>query len=444
MKQEIRLSDHFGYGRLIRFVLPSVGMMVFTSVYGVVDGFFVSNFVGKTPFAALNFIMPFLMILGPTGFLFGAGGSALVGKTMGEGDDDRACRLFSLFLWVPLAISCVIAALGIVFIPFAARFLGAEGEMLELAVLYGRIVLLANPAFTLQMEFQVFFVTAEKPRLGFWFTVMAGVANMALDALFLGVFRWGLAGAAAATAVSQAVGGFVPLIYFALPNTSRLHIRKCKWDGKAVLKAVGNGSSELMSNISMSVVGMLYNVQLMRCAGEEGVAAYGVLMYVNMIFIAIFIGFSIGSAPVISFHYGAENRDELRSLRRKSALIIAVSSVLMLGFSLGMASPLSRLFVGYDRALYEMTLRGFLIHSFCYLFAGTAIFGSGFFTALNNGGVSAAISFLRTVVFEVAAVLILPALYGLDGVWFATVTAEAAAFAVTEAFYLANRRRYGY
>ena len=444
MKQEIRLSDHFGYGRLFRFVLPSVGMMVFTSVYGVVDGFFVSNFVGKTPFAALNFIMPFLMILGPTGFLFGAGGSALVGKTMGEGDDDRACRLFSLFLWVPLAISCVIAALGIVFLPFAARFLGAEGEMLELAVLYGRIVLLANPAFTLQMEFQVFFVTAEKPRLGFWFTVMAGVANMALDALFLGVFRWGLAGAAAATAVSQAVGGFVPLIYFALPNTSRLHIRKCKWDGKAVLKAVGNGSSELMSNISMSVVGMLYNVQLMRCAGEEGVAAYGVLMYVNMIFIAIFIGFSIGSAPVISFHYGAENRDELRSLRRKSALIIAVSSVLMLGFSLGMASPLSRLFVGYDRALYEMTLRGFLIHSFCYLFAGTAIFGSGFFTALNNGGVSAAISFLRTVVFEVAAVLILPALYGLDGVWFATVTAEAAAFAVTEAFYLANRRRYGY
>ncbi|MBQ3865417.1 MAG: MATE family efflux transporter [Clostridia bacterium] len=444
MKQEIRLSDHFGYGRLIRFVLPSVGMMVFTSVYGVVDGFFVSNFVGKTPFAALNFIMPFLMILGPTGFLFGAGGSALVGKTMGEGDDDRACRLFSLFLWVPLAISCVIAALGIVFLPFAARFLGAEGEMLELAVLYGRIVLLANPAFTLQMEFQVFFVTAEKPRLGFWFTVMAGVANMALDALFLGVFRWGLAGAAAATAVSQAVGGFVPLIYFALPNTSRLHIRKCKWDGKAVLKAVGNGSSELMSNISMSVVGMLYNVQLMRCAGEEGVAAYGVLMYVNMVFIAIFIGFSIGSAPVISFHYGAENRDELRSLRRKSALIIAVSSVLMLGFSLGMASPLSRLFVGYDRALYEMTLRGFLIHSFCYLFAGTAIFGSGFFTALNNGGVSAAISFLRTVVFEVGAVLILPALYGLDGVWFATVTAEAAAFAVTEAFYLANRRRYGY
>ena len=444
MKQRIRLSDHFGYGRLIRFVLPSVGMMVFTSVYGVVDGFFVSNFVGKTPFAALNFIMPFLMILGTTGFLFAAGGSALVGKTMGQGDDDRACRLFSLFLWVPLGISVIVSVLGIVFIPFVAGFLGAEGEMLELAVLYGRIVLLANPAFTLQMEFQVFFVTAEKPRLGFWITVAAGVANMVLDALFLGVFRWGLEGAAAATAVSQAVGGFVPLLYFALPNSSRLHIRKCKWDGKALWKAVGNGSSELMSNISMSVVGMLYNAQLMRYAGEDGVAAYGVLMYVNMIFIAIFIGFSIGSAPVVSFHYGAENRDELKSLRRKSAVLIAVSSVLMLAFSLGMAVPLSRLFVGYDKGLYEMTLRGFLIHSFCYLFAGCAIFGSGFFTALNNGAVSAAISFLRTAVFEVAAVLILPALFGLDGIWLATVAAEGAAFAVTECFYLINRRRYGY
>lgn len=440
----IQLSDHFTYKKLLRFTLPSIVMMIFTSIYGVVDGFFVSNFVGKTPFAAVNFIMPFLMILGAVGFMFGTGGSALIAKTLGEGDRERAQRLFSLFVYVTIISGVVIAILGIVALRPIAMLLGAEGEMLTYCVTYGRIILAALPFFMLQMEFQSFFVTAEKPQLGLAVTVASGVTNMVLDALFMAVFSWGVVGAAAATAISQVVGGLIPILYFCRPNKSLLRLTKTSFDSRALLRACTNGSSELMSNISMSLVGMLYNVQLMKFAGEDGVAAYGVLMYVNMIFLAMFIGYSVGTAPVIGYHYGAQNNGELKSLLRKSLVIIGIFSVAMLGMGLVLARPLSALYVDYDAALFELTLHGFRIFSFSFLFAGLAIYGSSFFTALNNGPVSAMISFLRTLVFQIAAVMIFPLIWDLDGIWFSIVAAELMAALVTFAFMIGMRKKYHY
>lgn len=440
----IQLSNHFTYKKLLRFTLPSVVMMIFTSIYGVVDGFFVSNFVGKTPFAAVNFIMPFLMILGPVGFMFGTGGSALIAKTMGEGDHEKAKRLFSLIVYVSAACGIVIAALGFVFIRPIAALLGAKDTMLDDCVTYGRIILLALPAYILQYEFQSFFVTAEKPQLGLAVTVAAGVTNIALDALLVAVFPLGLSGAAAATALSQCVGGIVPLIYFFRPNPGRLRLGRAKYDGKALLKTCTNGSSELMSNISMSVVSMLYNVQLMKYAGEDGVAAYGVLMYVNMIFLAAFIGYSVGTAPVIGYHYGAGNHEELKSLLKKSLTLIGIVSVVMLIAAELLAKPLAMVFVGYDEGLLALTLRGFVIYSFSFLFAGIAVFGSSFFTALNNGLVSALISFLRTLVFQVAAVLIFPLIWEIDGIWISIVAAELMAAVVTFLFLLGKRKKYHY
>ena len=441
---KIQLSDSFDYKKLLRFTFPSIIMMVFTSIYGVVDGFFVSNFVGKTPFAAVNFIMPFLMILGTVGFMFGTGGSALIAITMGAGDKERAKRLFSLFIYVSAICGILIGALGIVVIRPVAAWLGAEGELLDNCVVYGRIILAVLPALILQYEFQSFFITAEKPKLGLAVTVAAGVANMVLDALFVGVLRWGLVGAAAATAISQSVGGIIPLVYFGRPNTSLLRLTRTKFDGRALLKACANGSSELMSNISMSVVGMLYNIQLMKYAGEDGVAAYGVLMYVNMIFLAAFIGYSVGVAPVIGYHYGAGNHGELKGLLKKSLVLIGIFSVGMVVLAEGRARPLALICVGYEPELLGLTLRGFLVYSFSFLFAGLAIYGSSFFTALGNGLVSALISFLRTMVFQVAAVLIFPLIWGLDGIWFSIVAAELVAALVTVAFLAGKRKKYHY
>ena len=440
----IQLSEHFTYKKLIKFTVPSIAMMIFSSIYGVVDGFFVSNFVGKTPFAAVNFIMPFLMILGTLGFMFGTGGGAIVAKTMGEGDMEKANKYFSLFIYLTEFLGVIIAAFGILFIRPIAEILGAEGDMLNDCVTYGRIILLALPAFMLQMEFQSFFTTAEKPALGLIVTVISGVANMVLDALFIAVFSMGLVGAALATAISQLIGGFIPLVYFFSKNTSLLRLCKTRWYGKAVLKALTNGSSELMSNISMSLVGMLYNIQLLTYSGEDGVAAYGVMMYVNMIFIAAFIGYSIGTAPVISYHFGAANKSELQSILKKSVIIISTVSVSMLVLAFLLAAPLSSLFVGYDRELYSLTLHGFKIFSFSFLFAGFAIFGSGFFTALNDGVTSAIISFLRTLVFQILAVILLPLIFDVDGIWYSIIVAELMAVAVTVIFVFAKRKKYGY
>ena len=441
---KIQLSDHFSYSKLLRFTMPSIAMMVFSSIYGVVDGIFVSNFAGETEFAALNFIYPFIMMLGAFGFMLGAGGSALISKTMGEGNMKKAKSLFSLVVYVSIALGIVLAVLGIIFIRPVAALMGAEGEMLDDCVIYGRIILLALPVFMLQMEFQTFFVMAEKPKLGLYATLASGITNIVLDALLVGVFDWGLVGAAAATAISQLIGGIIPLVYFFRPNTSLLRLGKAEFDGKALLKTCTNGSSELMSNISMSLVGMLYNIQLMSYAGEEGVAAYGVLMYVNFAFISIFIGYVVGVSPVISYHYGAGNTDELKSLLRKSILLLSISSVAMLLAGELLALPLSKLFVGSNPYLLEMTLRGFRIFSFSFLFAGFAIFGSCFFTALNDGLTSAIISFLRTLIFQTAAVIILPLIWHLDGIWASIIVAELMAVVVTVIFLVAKRKKYRY
>lgn len=441
---KIQLSDHFNYKRLLRFTFPSMVMMIFTSIYGVVDGLFVSNFVGKTPFAAVNFIMPFLMILGAVGFMFGTGGSALVSKTMGEGNSEKANQIFSLLIFVSIFIGIVIAVLGQLFLRPIAALLGAEGALLDDCVTYGRVILLAVPAFILQMEFQSFFITAEKPHLGLVVTVASGITNMVLDALLVAVFPMGLVGAAAATAFSQMIGALVPFVYFISKNKSLLRLTKTKFDGKALLKTCTNGSSELMSNISMSLVSMLYNIQLLKYAGENGVAAYGVMMYVNMIFIAVFIGYSIGSAPIIGFHYGAKHHDELKGLLRSSICIISVFAVCMLALGLSLSTPLSQIFVGYDAELLQLTSRGFMIFSFSFLFAGFAIFTSGFFTALNDGLTSAIVSFLRTLVFQIAAVMILPLIWGIDGIWISIVVAEVMAVAVGVVFLLIKRKRYQY
>lgn len=440
----IQLSDHFNYRKILRFTIPSIVMMVFTSIYSVVDGFFVSNFVGKTPFAAVNFIMPVLMILGSIGFMFGAGGSALVSKTMGEGDDEKAQRLFSLFVYSTVICGVAIAAISFIFLRPLAALMGAEGAMLDNCVTYGQILLITLPCFMLQFEFQSFFITAGKPQLGLAVTVICGLTNMVLDALFVAVFSWGLVGAATATAVSQVLGGVIPILYFSRKNTSQLRLTKTKMDGKALLKACTNGSSELMSNISTSIVSMLYNFQLMRYAGENGIAAYGVLMYVNMIFLAIFIGYSTGIAPVVAYHYGAKNHPELKGLLKKSYVVIGIFAVLMFVLAEILAKPLAGIFVGYDRELMEMTQRAFIIYSFSFLFSGIAIYGSSFFTALNDGLTSALISFLRSLVFQVAAVLILPIFLKIDGIWFSVVAAELVAAVMTVFFIAAKKKKYQY
>lgn len=441
---KIQISEKFTYKKIILFTLPSILMMIFTSIYGVVDGYFISNFVGKTPFTAVNFIMPFLMILGSLGFMFGAGGSALISKTMGEGDKEKANKIFSLLVYTAFVVGIIIMVLGLLLIRPIAVALGAKEELLENSVLYGRIILFAIPAFILQYAFQSFFVTAERPQLGLVITLIAGFTNIICDALFVAVFHWGLVGAAVATALSQLVGGLIPVFYFISPNKSLLRLGKTNLDGKAILKCFTNGSSELLSNISMSIVNMLYNIQLMKYAGEDGIAAYGVLMYVNLIFLAVFIGYSVGAAPITGYHYGAGNTKELKGILKKSSVIIGIFSVFMVIFAELMARPLAMLFVGYDMDLLKLTLRGFLFFSFSFLFAGVSIFSSSFFTALNNGLVSAIISFLRTLVFQIAAVLLLPLLWGIDGVWTAIVVAEGMAAILSILFLFLYRKKYQY
>lgn len=440
----IQLSDHFNYNRLIRFVLPSIIMMIFTSIYGVVDGLCVSNFAGKTPFAAINLIFPVLMIVSSLGFMIGTGGSAIVARTLGEGDPARANRYFSMLVYATLIGGVIVSALGLIFLRPLAVLLGAQGDMLENCVLYGQINLLGMTAFMLQNMFQSLLITAEKAKLGLAVTIAAGVTNISLDLLFVAALRWGVAGAALATILSQVVGGVIPFVYFLRPNDSLLQLTRARLEGRVLLRACTNGSSELMSNISASIVTMLYNLQLMKLAGEDGIAAYGVIMYVNFIFAAIFIGYSIGSAPIVGYHFGAQNHDELKNLFRRSLKLIAAASVAMLALAELLSAPLARIFVSYDADLLALTTRGFRIYSLAFLMCGFNIFGSAFFTALNDGLTSAAISFLRTLVFQLLTVLLLPSLLGVDGVWFSIVVAEALALTATAGFLVAKRERYHY
>ena len=441
---KIQLSDHFTYGKLFRFTFPSIIMMIFTSIYSVVDGFFVSNFAGKTAFASINLVMPFIIILGSLGFMIGTGGTALVSRVLGEGDEKKANHYFSMLIWLSLLIGIFLAVLGVAFMRPVAVLLGATKEMIDDCVLYGRVVIAFLAPYMLQNVFQSFLIAAEKPNLGLAATLAAGITNMVLDAVLVGVLRWGVFGAALATGISQTIGGLLPFIYFIRSNSSKLHLTKAKFKLRPILQACANGSSELMSNISGSVVGIVYNFQLLKYLGENGVSAYGVLMYVQFIFIAIFVGYSIGCAPVVSFHYGAGNHSELQSLLKKSTRIVGSLSIVLTVLALTLAHPLAKMFVGYDAELLAITSHAFKLFSFSFLLAGFNIFASSFFTALNNGAISAAISFLRTLIFQTSSVLILPLILGVDGLWGANVAAEIFAFVISLVFLVANRKRYHY
>ena len=445
MKAKIQLSDHFTYGKLLRFTLPSIVMMVFTSIYSVVDGFFISNFAGKTAFAALNLIWPFLMILGGMGFMIGTGGTALVSRYLGAGQKERARRYFSMLVEFTALLGLILTAIGLIFMEPIARFLGATEEMIPDCVLYGRIVIAFNVAFMFQNVFQSFLIAAEKPRLGLAATVSAGVTNMVLDALLVGVFRWGLAGAALATGLSQTVGAVIPMVFFLdRENGSALHFSFTPMEAQPLLQACGNGASELMSNISGSIAAMVYNFQLLKFLGEDGVSAYGVIMYVGFIFVAIFVGYSIGSAPIISFHFGAENREELKNMFRKSYLLMAVWGIAMALAAYLLAGPLAKLFVGYDRQLCELTVHAMRLHCLAFLFTGANIFTSSLFTALNDGTVSAAVSFARSMVLQVATVLLLPGLMGPNGLWLAALATDTCAMILDICVLSGNRKKYGY
>ena len=443
-KTKICLSDHFTYKKLIKFTFSPIVMMIFTSVYGVVDGYFVSNYVGKTPFAALNLIWPLIMVLGSIGFMFGTGGSALVAKTMGEGDNKKANEQFSFLVYISIVLSVILAIVAFVLMRPISIMLGAHGALLDNCIIYGQILCLSVPFFVLQFEFQSFFVTAEKPKLGLYMTLVCGIANIILDWLFIAVFEFGLAGAAGATAISQFLGGIYPLIYFLRKNSSLLKLSKTRFNMWALYRTCSNGMSELISNISMSLVSMLYNAQLMKYIGEDGVAAYGVLMYVNLIFLSVFIGYCIGTAPIVSYNYGAQNHSELKNIFKKSITILCASSIVMFALALILAKPLSIIFVGYDENLLELTKKAFIYFSFSFLFAGIPMFASAFFTALNNGFISATVSLLRTVVFQIAFVLILPLIFGVDGIWISLACAELCALTVSVILLAVYKRKYQY
>lgn len=441
---KIQLSDHFTFQRLLRFVLPSIIMMVFASIYSVVDGLFVSNYVGKDAYTALNLIWPLLMGMGALGFMIGSGGSAIVSKTLGEGKPTEAKQYFSMLVYVTIIGGMILAALGLIFIRPIAIWMGATETLLPYCITYASILLVSLTFFMLQNVFQSFFVAAEKPKLGLIVMIAAGVTNMILDYVFIVPLNWGLAGAAVATAISQLVGGLFPILYFARPNKSLLRLTKPVFQLSILLKACGNGSSELMTNLSSAIVNILYNLQLMKLAGANGVAAFGTIMYVYFIFIAIFIGYSIGSAPIISYHYGAGNHKELQNLFRKSMILMGVFGVVLVILAELLATPLSKLFVGYDAELYELTCHAFRFYACSFLVTGFNIFGSAFFTALNNGFISALISFLRTLLFQVAMIYLLPLLFDLDGIWMAVTAAEILSLAVTIVFFIKQRKNYHY
>ena len=441
---EIRLSDHFTYKKLYRFVLPSIFMMVFISIYGVVDGLFVSNFVGKTAFASINLVMPFIMVLGGMGFMIGTGGTALVAKTLGEGDKKKANRYFSMMVIFTVSLGAALTAIGIIFIRPISYFLGATESMINDCVTYGTVIIAFTTSFMLQNLFQNFLVTAEKPKLGLLSTVFAGVTNMLLDALFIAVLGWGVLGAAFATGISQLVGALIPFVYFLRGKNGPLKFSLARLELRPIVRACANGSSELMSNISSSVVSMLYNFQLMKHIGEDGVSAYGVLMYVQFVFIAIFIGYVIGCAPIIGYNYGADNRKEMQNIFTKSVISVGIGGIVLACLAAMLSRPLSMIFVGYDESLLKLTESAFLIASISFIFAGFNIFSSSLFTALNNGLISAVISFLRTLLFQTLCIIILPIILGTEGIWWSITVAEIFAFIISLIFVISKNKRYHY
>lgn len=441
---KINLSEHFTYKKLIKFTLPTITMMIFTSIYGVVDGLFISNVVKGNAFASINLIMPAIMIIGTIGFMIGTGGSAIVSKTLGEGDKEKASSYFSMLIYLEIILGVIFTVIALLVIEPVSKLLGATDELLPDCLTYGRILLIGMTAFILQNSFQSFVVAAEKPNFGLVISIIAGITNMVLDFLFIYVFRWGVAGAATATITSQFVGAIIPMVYFARKNNTVLKLGKTKFELSPILKTCANGSSEMVTNLSMSLVNILYNMQLMKLAGANGVSAYGIIMYVGFLFVGTYVGYSVGSAPIISYHYGANNKEELKGLLSKSIKLLGVVAIIMTALAEIFAKPLASIFVSYDKELLEITINAIRLYSLSYIISWFNIFASSFFTALNDGFVSALISFLRTLVFQVAMILILPMILKINGIWLSVLCAEVLAFVVSIICFAKNRKKYEY
>ena len=441
---KIELSEHFTYKKLIRFTLPSIFMMIFTSIYGVVDGFFVSNYVGANAFASVNLIMPVIILLSAVGFMVGTGGNALVSMILGQQDEKRASEVFSTLIYLLIIVGISVSIIMAIMMPRVARLLGATDAMMGDAVLYGRISMVSLTFFMLQTSFQSLMITAARPNFGLYITIMAGVTNMILDMVFVGILGLGVSGAAWATVSSEIVGGVTPFIYFISPNKSKLHLMKTRFEYKSILKVLSNGASEFMTIISSSFVNMLYNIQLIRIVGENGVAAFGVIMYINFIFTGILFGYAFGSSSIVSYHYGSGNEKELQNLFSKSVRIITVASIISFSLAQIFAVTLVRIFFGYSMELMEMTVSGFRLFSFSYLILGFNGYASSLFTALNNGRVSAIIAFGRTLVFQCLSILILPKIFGLNGVFSAVISAELLSVIVSTYFIRKYRYEYKY
>ena len=441
---KIGISDTFTYKKLIMFTIPSILMMIITSIYGVVDGVFVSNFVGKGAFSSLNLIMPFIMMFGAFGFMLGTGGCALVAKSIGEGKKKEADEVFSMLIYILVIVGILFAIFGVSYIKPIAIMLGATPDMLNDCVTYGTILIIALPAFMLQTTFQTFVVVAGKPKMGMQLAIISGITNMVLDYVFIVQFKWGIGGAAFATSLSQLVGGVIPFIYFIRKNNSDLKLVKFKWNKSAFIKTCTNGSSEMMTSISFSLVNILYNFQLMKFLGPNGVSAYGVIMYISFIFSGIFMGYTIGCSPIISYNYGAKNNDQLKNLFKKSIILVSITSIIMTIIAELSAITLSSIFVGYDKQLLDMTVMAVRLFAISYLFSGLNIFASAFFTALNNGKVSAFISFLRTFVLQSIMIIVLPLILGIEGIWLAVVGAEILCLGVSVILFVVNNKYYEY
>ena len=445
MKTQIQLSDHFTYRRLLRFTLPSIGMMIFTSIYGTVDGFFVSNFVSKTAFASVNLIMPYIMILGGMGAMLGVGGSALVAKTLGEGDAPRAGRYFTMMIYLMLGTSVFCTVVGIAALRPVAYLFGATDAMIGDVMTYGTVCLIFNIALHAQYTLQSYLIVAGKPQFALVIVVAAGISNMVLDFLFMGVFRMGIAGAALATGLSQCVGGVIPFVWFlSRKNTSALRLVKTKFEIRPMLLACANGASEMLHSISGAITGILYNLQLMKYAGEDGVAAYGVVMYAAFIFLGVFAGYSQGSSPIMGYHYGAQNHREMQNILKKSMVMLGSSAVVLTTIAVLLARPISAIFVSYDAQLLDMTARAFAICAIPFLIMWLNMYASSVFTALNNGAVSAAISFVRSLMLPTLCIVIMPMIWELDGVWYSLVGSEILSVFVSLAFLIGQRKKYHY
>lgn len=438
----IQLSDHFTYNKLIRFTMPNIFMMILLQIYWCIDGFFLSNFAGKTSLAAVNLVVPLWIILASLGFVFAAGGTAYVSKTLGEGNREGANKFFSLFIYANIVYGIITAIIAYFVAEPFAKFLGAEGKLLEESVLYIRIVSLVEPFFMLQTLFQQFFTTAEKPKLALYVTIAAGILNIILDAIFVWYLKWGILGAALATNICVFLSGVIPFLYFCLPNNSLLRLCRCNIDFKALKRAFLNGISEFVNSISGSVVSFLYNYQLMKYMGEDGVAAYGVMMFAYCLFQAVFTGYAVGNAPLFGFNYGARNAKELKNLLFKSLTLILIASIVLFCMGEIFAPTIAHVYVGYDKDLYNIAIHILRICSICFLFFGFHIFASDFFTALSDGVTSAKIAFLRSFVFEPAFIMLFPIYFEKDSIWWAVVIADIVCVFISAYYFIKKRDLY--